>query len=78
MLCKTKTVAKLLGVSTSAMIDALTTRNVVTQGEIITKFNTLDESSSAREAMAKGLYSRLFDWIVQQINKHLSLGIMIL
>lgn len=67
-------VAKLLGVQPNAVTEALTSVSVVTRGETITRHNGVDAACSTREAMAKGLYSRLFDWLVQQINRHLSFG----
>ncbi|EFX77076.1 hypothetical protein DAPPUDRAFT_305891 [Daphnia pulex] len=67
-------VAKLLGVEPQAVIEALTSVSVVTRGETITRHNDLDAACATREAMAKGLYARLFDWVVQQINRHLSFG----
>ncbi|KZS21454.1 Neither inactivation nor afterpotential protein C [Daphnia magna] len=71
---QTKIVAKLLGVEPEAVEEALTSVSVVTRGETITRHNGLDAACATREAMAKGLYSRLFDWVVQQINRHLSFG----
>lgn len=61
-------VAKLLGVEASNLLKALTSNTVVTHGETITRNNTVFESVAACDAMAKGLYGRLFDWIVNQIN----------
>lgn len=65
-------VSKLLGVEASELKDCLTCSSVVTRGETITRYNTLTESGAARDAMARGLYARLFDWIVNQINSLLS------
>lgn len=65
-------VAKLLGVEVNNLLDALTKNSVVTKGETITRNNTVLEAAAVRNAMAKGLYGRLFDWIVNQINTLLS------
>ena len=70
-------VCKLLRVNASQIMDALTAVSVVTHGEIITRNNSLEEAEETRDAMAKGLYGRLFDWIVNQINRHLSFGRLI-
>ncbi|XP_059607576.1 myosin-IIIb-like isoform X2 [Phlebotomus argentipes] len=61
-------VSKLLGVEPNDLLEALTSNSVVTRGETITRNNTVLEAAAARDAMAKGLYGRLFDWIVNQIN----------
>ena len=66
------TVAKLLRVNGTEIMEALTAVSVVTHGEIISRNNSLKEAEETRDAMAKGLYGRLFDWIVNQINRHLS------
>jgi len=70
-------ICKLLRVNASQIMDALTAVSVVTHGEIITRNNSLEEAEETRDAMAKGLYGRLFDWIVNQINRHLSFGRLI-
>lgn len=61
-------VARLLGVEATELLEALTSNSVVTRGETITRNNTVVEAAAARDAMAKGLYGRLFDWMVNQIN----------
>lgn len=79
-------VARLLGVDSSDLLEALTSNSVVTRGETITRNNTVLEAAAVRDAMAKGLYGRLFDWMVNQINmllvfhranvEHLAIGLL--
>lgn len=66
--------SQLLGVQSHALRDALASSSLVMRGEVITRCNSAQEAESARDSMAKALYARLFDWIVNQTNRHLSLG----
>lgn len=61
-------VANLLGVERNELNDCLISNSVVMRGETIIKNNTIEEAAATRDAMAKALYGRMFDWIVNHIN----------
>ncbi|CAG5130123.1 unnamed protein product, partial [Candidula unifasciata] len=61
-------VARLLEVNAQELVDALTTRTIVTKGESVTFTIGKEQSLDVRDAFVKGIYGRMFIWIVEKIN----------
>jgi len=62
-------IVELYGVDIEIMKTALTTSSTVTRGEKITKNLTKDVAHGFKDAMAKGVFSKIFDWIFETSNK---------
>uniref|UniRef100_A0A0B7B7B9 Uncharacterized protein n=1 Tax=Arion vulgaris TaxID=1028688 RepID=A0A0B7B7B9_9EUPU len=62
-------VARQLEVNAQALVDALTTRSIVTKGEVVTYTMSKGQAVNVRDAFVKGIYGRMFVWIVEKINK---------
>lgn len=59
-------------VTTDQLMTALTTRAIETMGERIVKQLDATAASVSRDALAKNLYAKLFDWLVAAINRKIS------
>ena len=61
-------VAQLLQFSPRDLVIALTTKTIFTSGETVTSTLAEHQSIDVRDAFVKGIYGRLFIWIVDKIN----------
>ncbi|KAL3147636.1 hypothetical protein ABBQ38_014686 [Trebouxia sp. C0009 RCD-2024] len=65
-------VSDLMQVTPDQLMTALTTRAIETMGERIVKRLDAAAASVSRDALAKNLYAKLFDWLVAAINRKIS------
>lgn len=66
--------AALLGVNAAKLGYSLCHTSVVVQGDVEETPNTIEQAEAARDAFARGLYSRMVDWLVNTLNINLILG----
>lgn len=62
---------QLLGVPKDDFIFALTNKTIKAHDEVIQSGLDVETSTFAKDALAKAIYSRLFEWLVAHINKTL-------
>ena len=51
------------------LVDALTTKTIFAKGESVTYTMNKDAAHDVRDAFVKGIYGRMFVWIVDKINQ---------
>uniref|UniRef100_A0A8C9L226 Myosin VIIA n=1 Tax=Serinus canaria TaxID=9135 RepID=A0A8C9L226_SERCA len=62
------TAATLLEVSGPDVMNCLTSRTIITRGETVSTPLSMEQALDVRDAFVKGIYGRLFVWIVEKIN----------
>lgn len=60
--------AKILEVNQDHLIEALTTRTIFAHGDTVVSKMSAPQSLDVRDAFVKGIYGRMFIWIVNKIN----------
>ncbi|XP_073404724.1 unconventional myosin-VIIa isoform X2 [Dendrobates tinctorius] len=62
------TAANLLEVEPQDLMNCLTSRTIITRGETVSTPLSMEQALDVRDAFVKGIYGRLFVWIVEKIN----------
>uniref|UniRef100_A0AAZ3PUG2 Myosin VIIAb n=1 Tax=Oncorhynchus tshawytscha TaxID=74940 RepID=A0AAZ3PUG2_ONCTS len=62
------TAASLMEVDSKDVMSCLTTRTLITRGESVSTPLSMEQGLDVRNAFVKGIYGRLFVWIVDKIN----------
>lgn len=59
----------LMGIPSSAITEALTSRSVKARNEVFTVPLKREDAAYSRDALAKGIYANIFDYLVEQVNE---------
>ena len=60
--------AKFLKVEPNHLVEALTTRTIFAHGDTVVSMMNSQQSIDVRDAFVKGIYGKMFVWIVKKIN----------
>ncbi|XP_045023570.1 LOW QUALITY PROTEIN: unconventional myosin IC-like [Daphnia magna] len=68
------TIAKLLGCPEDKLVKALLNRTIEARDDVVVSPMGRDEAVKARDALSKSVYERMFNWLVQRLNRSLQSG----
>ncbi|XP_078485190.1 unconventional myosin-VIIa-like isoform X1 [Ciona intestinalis] len=63
-----KRTAQLLGVNEQSLMRALTQRTIITREDTVISPMNIEQANDVKDAFIKGMYGRMFVWIVDKIN----------
>ena len=69
-----KVAAEFFGVPSEELMYALVNRSIIVRGEKSVIPLTPEDARAAKDALAKDIYGRLFDWLVQRVNLSIDIG----